>query len=130
MSEWLKKEANEDEELGVAIDLASNEYVDLGGDIIQLISTDKAAAQHQGKNVSLNSPRHIHKGEPGYGRKDYVVYVRSGDRIKKIMFGDPKLGQHPKSPERRKSFFARHRCHLKKDKTTPGYWACHYPPNW
>ena len=28
------------------------------------------------------------------------------------------------APKARKSFAARHQCHLKKDKTKAGYWAC------
>ena len=35
--------------------------------------------------------------------------------------------QH-KDPKRRASFKARHKCSEKKDKLTPGWWACNY--NW
>jgi hypothetical protein len=90
----------------------------------------KLAAEYQGKKVQLGKPRALRKGEPGHGRKNYVVYVKDGDRVKRITFGDPKLGQRPKNPAARKSFRARHRCDKKKDRTTPGYWACRYPPGW
>ena len=46
--------------------------------------------------------------------------------VKVVNFGDVKGGLSIKlsDPKARKSFAARHQCHLKKDKTTPGYWAC------
>lgn len=94
-------------------------------------SGNVTAAKHKGKSVQLNKPHRISKGQPGYGRKMYVVYVGTGGgKVKRITFGDPKLGQRPRNPAARKSFRARHKCHLKTDRTTPGYWACHYPPNW
>ena len=39
-------------------------------------------AEYRGKKVTLNKPRRIRKGEPGYGRKKSVVFVRDGDKIK------------------------------------------------
>lgn len=90
----------------------------------------KMAAEYKGKNVQLGKPRYIRKGEPGYGRKKSVVYVKDGDRVKRIMFGDPNLSVKPGNPKARKSFMARHKCHTKKDRTSAGYWACHFPPNW
>lgn len=90
----------------------------------------KLAAEFKGKKVNLNKPRALRKGEPGFGRKQYVVYVKNGDKVKRITFGDPNLKAKPEKAKNRKSFRARHKCDQKKDKTTPGYWACHYPPNW
>jgi hypothetical protein len=81
---------------------------------------------YQGKSVPLDSPRRA-----SGGNKKYVVYVNSGRKnaegrvvAKKIGFGDPNLSVKNADPKRAKSFRARHKCHLKKDKTTPGYWAC------
>lgn len=90
----------------------------------------KLAAEYKGKKVKLNSPRPLRKGEPGHGKKQNVVYVKDGDRVKRITFGDPNLKAKPEKAKNRKSFRARHKCDQKKDKTTPGYWACRYPPNW
>lgn len=77
-----------------------------------------------GKQVPLDSPR---RG----GSKKFYVYVNSGRKnaqgrvvAKKVSFGDPNLTVKNYSPERRKSFRARHKCHLKTDKTTPGWWSC------
>ena len=53
-------------------------------------------AEYQGKKVSLDKPSRISKGEPGYGRKKFKVYVKDGDKVKKVMFGDhtQKLENH------------------------------------
>ena len=47
-------------------------------------------------------------------------------RVKKISFGDVHGGLTAKvsDPKARKSFAARHQCHLKNDKLKAGYWAC------
>lgn len=90
----------------------------------------KWAAEYQGKKVKLDSPRPLRKGEPGHGRKQNVVYVMDGDKVKRITFGDPNLKAKPEKKKNRESFRARHKCDQKKDKTKPGYWACRYPPNW
>jgi hypothetical protein len=81
---------------------------------------------YQGKSVALDSPRRATSGP-----KKFVVYVNSGRKnaegrvvAKKIGFGDRSLSVKNKDPKRAKSFRARHKCHLKNDKTKPGYWAC------
>lgn len=117
---------------GVIVDIASDYYKDLGnGEILLLDSPfNKEAVEYKGKKVKLNKPRYLREGEPGYGKKQYVVFVKDGDRVKKITFGDANLRAKPNDPEARKNFRARHRCHLKTDKTTAGYWACRWPKNW
>ena len=75
------------------------------------------------EEVELNQPK---RGGP----KKFFVYVKdpSTGNVKKVTFGDT-TGKTAKisNPEARKSFAARHQCALKKDKTTPGYWACRLP---
>jgi hypothetical protein len=77
------------------------------------------------KHPKLNSPTR------SSGPKKYKVYVRNPKtgNIKKINFGDLKGGLSTKinDPKARKSFVARHKCHLKNDKMTAGYWACRIP---
>jgi len=79
-------------------------------------------AEYKGRDVELNVPRR------GGTKKKYYVYVKNPDtgNVKKISFGDVHGGLTAKvsDPKARKSFAARHKCHLKKDKTTAGYWAC------
>ena len=77
-------------------------------------------AEYHGKEVKLNHPM---RG----GAKKYHVYVKTPKgNVKKISFGDVHGGLTAKvsNPKARKSFAARHQCHLKKDKTTAGYWSC------
>jgi len=80
-------------------------------------------AEYKGKEVKLNYP--MRNNGPG---KKYYVYVKNPKtgKVKKLSFGDVKGGLTAKvnDPKARKSFAARHQCHLKKDKTTAGYFAC------
>ena len=85
-------------------------------------------AEYQGKTVRINKPSRITKGEPGYKRKKFKVYVKDGDKVKKVMFGDPGLSIKRFSDERRRSFRARHKCDSNppKDKTKARYWSCRF----
>ena len=82
-------------------------------------------AQYQGRNVSLNSPRRIGRGEPGYGRKKSVVYVQTDNgTVRRVMFGDPKMEIRKDNPGARKNFRARHNCDNPGPKTKARYWSC------
>jgi hypothetical protein len=78
-------------------------------------------AKYQGKEVQLNYPK---RG----GAKKYHVYVKNPKtgKVNLISFGDVHGGLTAKvsNAKARASFAARHQCHLKKDKTKAGYWAC------
>ena len=78
-------------------------------------------APYHGKEVKLGYPQ---RG----GAKKYHVFVKdpASGNVKKISFGDVHGGLTAKvsNPKARASFAARHQCHLKKDKTKAGYWAC------
>ena len=80
-------------------------------------------AEYQGKEVDLNKPKR--NTEPG---KKYYVYVKNPKtkKVIRVTFGDVHGGLSAKvsDPKARKAFAARHQCHLKKDKTKPGYWSC------
>lgn len=82
-------------------------------------------AKYHGKEVDLNKPMR------SSGPKKYKVYVRNPKtgNVMVVNFGDVKGGLTAKinDPAARKSFTARHKCHLKKDKTKAGYWACRLP---
>lgn len=88
-------------------------------------------AKYKGKEVQLNKPVR------SSGPKKYKVYVKNPKtgNVKVVNFGDVKGGLSAKvsSAKARSSFAKRHQCHLKKDKTKPGYWACRanrYPSLW
>ena len=78
-------------------------------------------SEYQGKDVELNKPK---VGGP----KKYYVYVKDGDKVKKVTWGDTTgLKVKLNDLEARKSFAARHDGANKKDKTKAGYWACNLP---
>jgi len=79
----------------------------------------KSGNLYKGKKVELNKPR---RG----GSKKFYVYVKNPKtgNIKKVQWGAKGMSVGISDPKRRKSFAARHRCHLTKDKTTASYWAC------
>ena len=77
-------------------------------------------AEFKGKEVSLNKPK---RG----GSKAYYVYVKDGDKVKKVSFGSGGLRAKIKNKEARNAFAARHNCKNKKDRTTAGYWSCNLP---
>ena len=65
-------------------------------------------------------PRRIKKGEPGYGKKKFVVRSKG----KTVRFGDAKMEIKRDDPERRKNFRNRHKCSTATDSTTARYWSC------
>ena len=93
----------------------------------RLVEVDRAVeeineAEYKGREVELNHPTR------SSGPKKYKVYVKNPKtgNVKVVHFGDVSGGLSAKvsDPKARKSFAARHQCHLKKDKTKAGYWAC------
>ena len=77
--------------------------------------------EEEEKNPPLNKPK---RGGP----KKFYVFVKDGDKIKKVTWGDTTgLSVKLDNPEARKSFAARHRCDQQKDKTKAAYWACNLP---
>ena len=77
--------------------------------------------EEEEKNPPLNKPK---RGGP----KKFYVFVKDGDKIKKVTWGDTTgLSVKLKNPEARKSFAARHKCDQQKDKTKAAYWACNLP---
>ncbi len=86
-------------------------------------------AEYKGKKVTLNKPRRISKGNAGYGRKKFEVFVTSAKgNVVRVTFGDPNLSIQRDRPKRRKSFRARHKCDSNppKDKTKARYWSCKF----
>jgi len=98
---------------------------------------------YEGKKVPLDLPRlnewdlkeskKKKKKDPPIGKpkrggsKAYYVYVKDGDKIKKVSFGSGGLRAKIKNPKARKAFAARHDCKNKKDRTKASYWSCNLP---
>jgi hypothetical protein len=78
---------------------------------------DIQEAEYRGRNVPLNKPMR------GDVRK-FKVYVKKGDKVVKVNFGDPNMRIRKSNPARRRSFRARHRCHSPGPKWKARYWSC------
>ena len=64
--------------------------------------------------------------EAEYQGKKVYVYVKDGDKVKKVSFGDTTgLSIKRDDPARRKSFRARHNCDNPGPKTKARYWSCY-----
>jgi len=74
--------------------------------------------------MKCNSPRRIRKGEPGHGKKKFVVKACDGGTEKIIRYGDANMEIKKDSPKRRKSFRARHKCDKPGSKLKARYWSC------
>jgi len=99
--------------------LYENESVPL--DLPMLNEEDIDEAEFKGKDVPLGKPK---RG----GSKKYYVYVKDGDRVKKVTFGDTTgLSAKIRNKEARTAFAARHDCKNKKDRTKASYWSCNLP---
>ena len=91
---------------------------------------------YEGTHVPLDRPmveeddKELNKPKQG-GAKKYYVYVKDGDKIKKISFGAAKGGANLRvkrdDPEARKNFAARHNCDTATDKLSARYWSCRLP---
>ena len=79
-------------------------------------------AKYQGRTVKLNTPIRT----PGESKK-FKVYVKNGDKVKVVRYGDPNMSIKKSNPAARKSFRARHNCDNPGPKTKARYWSC---KNW
>lgn len=89
-------------------------YKDKDGKYVKMFK-----AEYQGRQVELDKPFRT----PNESKK-FAVYVRDGDAVKIVRFGDPDMEIRRDDPEARANFRARHSCDTAKDKTTPRYWSC------
>ena len=85
---------------------------------------DLFEAEYQGRKVKLNKPM---RGDV----KKFKVYVKDGDKVKKVNFGHggtsakrPTMRIRKNNPKARKSFRARHNCDNPGPKTKARYWSC------
>ena len=79
-------------------------------------------ATYRGKKVTLNKPIRT----PGESKK-FKVFVKDGNEVKIVRFGDPNMKIRKSNPAARKSFRARHNCDNPGPKTKARYWSC---KNW
>ena len=79
-----------------------------------------AKAEYQGRQVELDKPFRM----PAGSTKKFGVYVKDGDKVKKVTFGDPNMEIRRDDADARRNFRSRHSCDAATDKTTPRYWSC------
>lgn len=77
-------------------------------------------AMHEGKEVTLDKPFRLPEGSS----KKFGVYVKSGDGVKKVTFGDPNMEIRRDDDQARTNFRSRHSCDTATDKTSARYWSC------
>lgn len=77
-------------------------------------------ALYQGKEVTLDKPFRLPEGS----RKKFGVYVKNGEKVKKVVFGDPNMEIRRDDPKARANFRSRMSCDTATDKTSPRYWSC------
>jgi cation transport regulator ChaB len=77
-------------------------------------------AEYQGREVELNKPFRL----PSGSTKKFGVYVKDGDKVKRVRFGDPNMEIRRDDPDARSNFRARHSCDTATDKTSARYWSC------
>ncbi|MCS7316752.1 MAG: hypothetical protein NZZ41_00315 [Candidatus Dojkabacteria bacterium] len=111
----------------VGIQKISEDEYDCNGDsfyeVFGWIKETLTEAEYKGKKVKLNKPFRTPQGP-----KKFAVYVKNKDgKVIKVNFGYPGMKIKKYDPKAKKSFAARHKCHLAKDKTTPRYWSCRAP---
>ena len=83
----------------------------------------------------LNEVLEEEKKQPAIGKpkrggsKKFYVYVKDGDKVKKVSFGMAGGGLRAKlnNPKARQAFSKRHNCPQAKDRTTARYWSCRLP---
>jgi hypothetical protein len=76
---------------------------------------------YKDKKVKLNDPKRSTDG-----KKKFYVYVKNEKgNIIKLAIGDPNMEIKRDSPERRKSFRARHKCDNPGPKYKARYWSCY-----
>jgi len=128
MLEYAREDAKTDMDLHDVTEKAL--ALSTSGDTLTMADYESIAgksldeAEYHGKEVSLGKPK---RG----GSKKFFVYVKDGDKVKKVQFGDTTgLSTKVNNPEARRAFAARQNCDRKKDRTTPGYWACNIGKYW
>lgn len=68
--------------------------------------------------------RRIKKGEPGFGKKKFVVEGEYQGKKYTVRFGDPNMEIRRDNPKARKNFRSRHSCDEPGPPNKARYWSC------
>ena len=104
---------------GMILETDLGEYDVFEGNLVPLDCPMMEINEEDEKNPPIGKPK---RGGP----KKFYVYVKDGDKVKKVSFGDTTgLSIKRDDPARRKSFRARHNCDNPGPKTKARYWSCY-----
>ena len=106
------------------IDEHNHELEEIVKEELEAVLDEKKKKKSAKDRMKCNSSRRIRKGEPGYGKKKFVVKACEGGTEKIIRYGDANMEIKKDSPARRKSFRARHNCKNPGSKLKARYWSC------
>tara|TARA_B100001996_G_C18227279_1_gene426068 strand:+ start:44 stop:397 length:354 start_codon:yes stop_codon:yes gene_type:complete len=89
---------------------------------------------YEGSHVPLEMPmieeEELNTPKRG-GSKKFYVYVKDGDKVKKVSFGAKSGGGNLAvkidDPKARQAFADRHNCDTANDKLSARYWSCRLP---
>ena len=106
---------------GLILETDLGEYEVFEGELVPLDCPMMHVNEEDEKNPPIGKPK---RGGP----KKFYVYVKDGDKVKKVTFGDTTgLSVKFDDTKARASYVARHNCDTANDKTKPGYWSCRLP---
>tara|TARA_A100001035_G_C27755688_1_gene488727 strand:- start:761 stop:1300 length:540 start_codon:yes stop_codon:yes gene_type:complete len=106
---------------GMILETDLGEYDVFEGNLVPLDCPMMEINEEDEKNPPIGKPK---RGGP----KKFYVYVKDGDKVKKVTFGDTTgLSVKFDDTKARASYVARHNCDTANDKTKPGYWSCRLP---
>lgn len=106
---------------GLILETDLGEYEVYEGELVPLDCPMMYVTEEDEKNPPIGKPK---RGGP----KKFYVYVKDGDKVKKVTFGDTTgLSVKFDDTKARASYVARHNCDTANDKTKPGYWSCRLP---
>ena len=106
---------------GLILETDLGEYEVYEGELVPLDCPMMYFKEEDEKNPPIGKPK---RGGP----KKFYVYVKDGDKVKKVTFGDTTgLSVKFDDTKARASYVARHNCDTANDKTKPGYWSCRLP---
>jgi phage head maturation protease len=119
------KVTGSEEEPAARIEIVDDEGKPTGemvGHKLSTLNKSIEKAEYDGREVELDKPFRL----PSGSSKKFGVYVKDGDKTKKVTFGSPDMEIRRDDPDARANFRARHNCDTATDKTSARYWSCRF----
>ena len=119
---YNKSKAEMQKDLGTPPNMPKKSFKEFAEDVNEwgVFPSMIVEAEYQGKKVNLNDPIRTSENP----NKKFKVYVKDGDKVKIVRFGDPNMSIKWDDPARLKNFRARHNCDNPGPKTKARYWSC------